>query len=164
MTAAKLKSTKIKRAQSGFAVDRHAAQHARYDRTSVYIPQSENNDNGGWYHVSRNRDINLLDAWITQENGFDGRHLRNAYRCRYMWECIPRPSMKAQDTEGRSHAKAATNLLKLKRSVPRADWEVFENAMRWNEPGGYIGSRFLSPSENRVKETQEIVKRVLQSI
>ena len=146
------------------AVGGFIAQHARYTRTQVYIPPMEGNDNAGWFHVSRNADINLLDAWITTEGGFDGRDLRTAQRCRDLWDRMPRPTHRISEAENYFHAKAAKALCALKRSVPRHDWEIFENAMRWNEPGGYLGSRFLEPRESRVKDTQQTVKRVLRAI
>lgn len=158
------KALKRKSGVIGEAVSRHAEKHATYATTTVYVPPIESNDNAGYFKVSRNLDINLLDAWITEKNGFNGKHLRAAYRCRDLWALMPKPFWKPQDAENAAHARAAKTLFKLKKAVRRDEWEILENALRWNEPGGYIGSRLISPPPAQVEATKAIVRRVLEAL
>lgn len=137
------------------------AKHSTYRKRTVYVPPSECNDNAGYFQVSENIDINLMDSWLFNDPAFDGRHLRSARRCRSLWDCMPRPSRKP--VEGHAHARAARTLLAMKRAVG-PDWVVFENALRWNEPMGYLGSRFAEPKPAYIEATKAIVRRVLESM
>lgn len=154
------KSPKVRRD----SVNAFAAQHASYKERTVYIPPSESNDNAGYFRVSYNTDINLMDAWLLHDSDFDGLHVRVAHGCRSLWDRMPKPSAFITETEGHSHAKAAKTLAKIKRYVPRSDWLIFENAMRWNEPGGYPGSRYANPKKSSVDATKAVVRRVLEAI
>lgn len=159
-------ATKLKKKgrSLGEVASRFHEKHATYKTSVVYVPPIEGNDNTGYFKVSRNLDINLLECWITRRGGFDGSHLRTAYRCRDLWAQMPKPYWKPQESENAEHAYAAKTLLRLKRSVPRDEWEIFENALRWNEPGGYIGSRLISPPSSQIEATKYIVKRVLEAL
>lgn len=138
-----------------------AARHARYRTETARIPYG--NDNAGSFKVSRNIDINLMDSWV-EYHPFGARHLRMAHHCRDMWLRMPTPSNRVKEDENQGHARAAKTLSVMKRSIDRGDWEIFENAMRWNEPGGYIGSRLVSPRHSDIELTKAVVKRVLEWI
>lgn len=139
-----------------------AAKHAKYRQRMVYIPPSESNDNAGYFHVSENVDINLMDSWLTGD-GFDGRHHRTAHRCRDYWNKLAPPTRKVVEWEGDGHARASRTLAKMKRAAG-PDWVPFENAMRWNEPMGYLGSRFANPHPEYIAATKALVRRVLEII
>lgn len=147
-----------------FYASPEASRHARYKTTTVYIPPSESNDNAGHFKVSRNIDANLMDAWLLEDSIFDGLHLRAAHECRALWSRMPTPTHRTTDSEGHSHARAAKTLAKFKRSVPLVDWRVFENAMRWNEPGGYPGSKYANQKQRDLVAAKMIVRRVLETI
>jgi hypothetical protein len=72
MKAQKIKAPKREAGGRGHVADRYAASHARYVETSVYIPQSESNDNAGFFRVSRNMAASValtLDAHKALDSG-----------------------------------------------------------------------------------------------
>lgn len=155
-TAIRIKKSRVEK------VAPDVAKHATYRGRTVYIPPTEGNDNSGYFDVSENVDVNLMDSWLSS-GGFDGRHFRAAYWCRDMWHRLTRPSYKLVDGEGERHAIAARAMCRMRRAIGR-DWQTFENAMRWNEPMGYPGSRFATPNAQGVAATKAIVRSVLEAV
>lgn len=157
-------ATSVRAAMPGEGPNPYASAHNRYNEKTVYVPANDSGSSAGYFRVTENIDVNLMDAWLLYDRTFDGLHVRVAYGCRSLWERMPPPSPRISEREGLAHAKAAKTLAKLRRSVPLADWLIFENAMRWNEPGGYPGSRFATQKESNVAATKETVRRVLEAI
>lgn len=60
---------------------------------------------------------------------------------------------------------AADDLARIQRYVPLAYWQVFENCIRWDEPGGRAGSRLMGWSErNSGQRTLTVVQLVADVI
>lgn len=170
-TKAKQRRVKLKAAPKrvlagmpGEGPNSFARTHSRYDEKTIYVPANDSGFGAGYFRVTENLDVNLMDAWLMHDSSFDGLHVRVAHGCRSLWDRMPKPTQFITEVEGYSHAKAAKTLAELKRSVSRSDWTIFENAMRWNEPGGYPGSRYANPKQSNVTATKAIVRRVLEAI
>jgi hypothetical protein len=110
-----------------------------------------------------NRRASLMDDWVESEP-FNAGHIWVAHQCRRLWELMRPPTWRVVDGEGEQHAQAAEMLATWKRKVGRRNWYVFENAMRWNEPGGFVGSRFARLEEENIVATKLVVKKVLEEI
>lgn len=159
----KPEQNKVRVGLPGEGPNRFAVVHARYREKTVYVPANNNGANAGYFRVSENVDANLMDAWIIDAEGFDGGHLWAAHLCRSLWRSMPKPTAKIVDWEDERHSRSARRLAEIKRRVG-PDWAIFENAMRWNEPMGYAGSRLAMPRPEHIARTKQVVRRVLEII
>lgn len=145
-------------------VQTEAAQHSRYQNTSVYLPMSDNdNDEWGHFRVSRNIDHNVIDRWFSEDEGFWlSQHIKAIAACSDMWDRCYRPH--SAEGGGRHHSRSLSALASFKARVPRYAWEIFENVCRWDEPTGVPGSRYSTVKSSHVRAAKHIVRYVAEEI
>lgn len=127
--------------------------------------------------VTRNRRHTVIDGWVSDdEDYFERRHLRVIDHARDLWRAVSMHAATPIDvgvfgTQGLEiahddeSAARALNLLRRARSlVPRWQWNVFENVVRWNEPYGFPGSALFGDKPKRRAETMFIVRHTAETI
>src|SRR5690606_32559683 len=120
--------------------------------------------------VTINRRHTVIDGWLhDDERYFERRHIRVIEHARELWRSISMHAVTdidvgAFETRGLVFAKddeiaaRAVNLLRRARSlVPRWQWDIFENVVRWNEPYGFPGSGLFGDKPKRREWARSVV-------
>lgn len=127
--------------------------------------------------VTINRRHTVIDGWLhDDEEYFERRHIRVIEHARDLWRAVSMHASTPIDvgvfgTQGLEiahddeSASRALNLLRRARTlVPRWQWDVFENVVRWNEPYGFPGSSLFGDKPKRREETKFIVRSAAEII
>lgn len=126
--------------------------------------------------VTLNRRATVIDGWLhDDETYFERRHIRVIERSRDLWREVSMaandPTRGAFDNRGLEMARddedaaRALNLLRRARAlVPRWQWNLFENVVRWNEPYGFPGSRLWSDRPERGEWARLVVRSTAETI
>jgi hypothetical protein len=109
-----------------------------------------------------------FDLWLSDpECPFLRRHVRVVERARDLWRSIERPTnyvVTPYGVDGAIPERAKNLLRRCKAIVPRWEWNVFENVVRWNEPYGVSGSRLMSSQRGADEAALATVLRVAETI
>lgn len=127
--------------------------------------------------VTVNRRATVIDGWLhDDEKFFARRHIRVIEHARDLWRAASMHAATPIDvgvfgTRGLeiAHddelAARALNLLRRARSlVPRWQWNIFENVVRWNEPYGFAGSRLFGDKPKKTEWTKLVVRDAAETI
>jgi hypothetical protein len=116
----------------------------------------------------RRRDSSIVETWVREGGpGFDHGAARVIADCQTFWQRMGDPRVTANygeripsstHGEGYSQQEASDEIAYRKKliGVP-AYWDVFENAVRHNEPAGVAGSRFANNRPQQIQSAKVIV-------
>ncbi|MDB5584338.1 MAG: hypothetical protein JWR80_9514 [Bradyrhizobium sp.] len=161
-------SEEIDRELSIVDLDSYRKQHGKFRvlplavRVDLIRTQYKN---GGIY----NHAVTPFDLWLSDpDTPFEQRHVRVIEDARERWREIDRPrnewKVSEDGLDGPASERAKNLLRRCKRVVPRLDWEVFENVIRWNEPYGIPGSRLMSCAHHKEAAALKTVLRVANEL
>lgn len=133
-------------------VNAFAEQHGIYARNLRYV------QNNGSTTVKRWETANLMTAG----------QLAAVAHCIRLWEAAETTRGMVVDLErvrggesfgdGLKQQEALDDLERIKGYIPRPYYETFENVVRFDEPGGYVGSRMAEQSRGAMKRVLTIVQ------
>jgi hypothetical protein len=173
--AAERKWTPIRLAERSEAEPEAKAPRPQYETETILVTNIIGVQEA--QQVTRNRRHTVFDSWLhDDEEFFERRHIRVVEHARDLWRAVSMHAATPIDvgvfgTQGLEiahddeSAARALNLLRRARSlVPRWQWNIFENVVRWNEPYGFPGSSLFVVKPQRVAETKWIVRDAAETI
>lgn len=119
-----------------------------------------------------NRHVTTVARWKADKL-LNELQLRSIELCEDLWERAGSPQglvmdlMKIPGMPGGSGARqqdALDELASFKAKIPVTYWNVFENVVRWNEPGGAAGSRFANDNPRAAQSALMCVRFVADLI
>jgi hypothetical protein len=139
-------------AENAPTVNAFTEQHGIYARNMRYV------QNNGCTVVKRWETANLMSP----------SQLAGIAHCIRLWEAADTSRGMVIDLErvrggesfgdGLRQQEALDDLDRIKGYIPRPYFEVFENCVRFDEPGGYAGSRLAEQSRGAMKRVLTIVQ------
>jgi hypothetical protein len=117
-----------------------------------------------------NHAITPFDLWLwDEETPFERRHVRVVERARELWNDIDPPrneafTLSGDGRDGLRSERAKNILRRCKVLVPRWEWQIFENTVRWDEPLGFPGSRLMTHSPCREAAALRAVWNVAETV
>jgi hypothetical protein len=138
-------------------IDEFMAKHGDYHRDGVKLI---------------NRHVTTVARWKT-DSLLNETQLRAIELCEDLWEHAGSPQGLVMDLmkipglpggSGMRQQDALDELASFKAKVPQTYWNVFENVVRWNEPGGAAGSRFANDNPRAAQSALMCVRFVADLI
>lgn len=158
LTAKKQQAEKLKAAPKPeraivVPIDDFMAKHGDYHREGVKLV---------------NRHVTTVSRWKS-DSLLNETQLRAIEICEDLWECAGSPQGLVMDLmkipgmpggSGMRQQDALDELASFKTKIPETYWRVFENVVRWNEPGGAAGSRFANDNPRAAQSALMCVRFV----
>jgi len=148
-------------------VNQFVAQHGIYaEGTVVDLDGSLGGKRMSMFKVMLNRGGTAVDRWIANDRAglFEEPQQMAIRYCRNLWHkadgglsAIDPAADKVDAPLGWAQSEALAELDSIKRGIPRAYWDVFENVCRFDEEAGVAGSKLASNARSAIDAAKTTV-------